>query len=103
MLLLFVSDCVTCYHTVGPNVATCEISPEQTQFCHIECVLRQSSYICTQGCVNSDSICSDNITTADFVTYCCSTPYCNVFNGSLSTSTISNAPSPSTSELHLFS
>lgn len=97
-----VSDCTTCYRTIGPNVTTCEISPEADQFCNIECARVHSRVrqylICTMDCVHSNisNRCANNVSTADFVTFCCTTSYCNILNGSLTTTVAT--PSPTTSE-----
>ena len=75
-------------------MTTCEISPEQDQFCLIECERHSSSHnACIMDCARSSVVCHhSNVTTENFLLLCCTMSYCNVFNGFLT-------PSPTTSKL----
>ena len=96
---VIVSDCVTCHYTYGPNLSTCEISPEQNEFCIVECTRDRDSskYLCSQDC---DTHCTyGNATTDDFIFICCTTSYCNAPNKFITMSSSVSTPFPTNSEL----
>ena len=73
---------VTCHHTDGSTETTCEVEvgPSTDGYCFLDCILDHSDnrYTCSQDCIFSTfGHCRTNITTRDFVSYCCQSSYCN--------------------------
>ena len=103
MHAVIVSDGVICYQTEGPDLTTCEISPEEHQSCSIVCELKNSYFHCFSECFYNDFLCH-NITTATLVSFCCTTSLCNRFDTTIpiipTTSGTVTTTQPTTSELY---
>ena len=104
--VFLLTECIPCYHTSnGPAVETCEINPDEDQYCTINCDRVSASIAhCSLDChINSFFPCN-NMTTPDYFELCCTTPYCNnitsvFFPTSFTPSPTSFTPSPTSSKL----
>ncbi|XP_065888793.1 uncharacterized protein [Dysidea avara] len=102
--LMMLSECIPCYHTpYGPAVETCEINPDEDQYCTINCDrVNASAAHCSLYCHIDSFFPCNNMTTPDHFQLCCTTPYCNNITSvflptSFTPSPTSFTPSPTSS------
>ena len=70
------TECVPCGRTNSVTVETCEINPDEGQYCVIACEIHATSTVCSLDCWNTVVYPCRNIT-SDHFQMCCITPYCN--------------------------
>ena len=73
---------LTCHHTAGSTETTCKVDTimYEDAFCFLDCERQtDGSYNCLQDCTFTTATqhCQKNVTTRDYVSYCCQYSYCN--------------------------
>ena len=76
------------------TVETCEINPDENQYCFISSEVHAAFVVCELDCIITDVFPCSNITTSDHFQFCCNAPYCNNLT-SIPTLLSSTPPSPS--------